>query len=516
MRLLIGEFAHESNTFASTPADRRAFEQRELLHHGALVDAHAGKRTVLGGFLDVARSEGHDIIPSIAASALPSGPITGDVYRHVLETLRASAAGSPRPDAVLLSLHGAMAVEEAAGVPDPEGAIVAALRQVVGRDVPIAAVLDLHSDTTDLLLENADITLAYNEEPHRDAYDRGVEAAGLVSRMARGELRPVSVRDHPPMLLTGTRMATDSGPMHDLHLLRAELEREVGVIDISIHGGFFASDQREAGFSVVCTTNGDRPQAARLARQVADAAWRRRREFLPSMVGLDDALRRAVASDGTTVLVDEADDPAAGGPGDSVILLKALLDAGVERAAVTTIKDEAVARAMADAGEGATLGVRLGGKTDDRHGRPVEASARVVRVHRGPIPADHWSGRSYDVGIVSVLDISGILAVVTEQKVVTENIDILEPLGIDMRALRIVGCKGLGLHIRQALAGKYQHFELVDTAGVTHRDVRKLGRFRHIRRPIWPLDDIADDAYPPRTNRGGTRRVPMTETGGTT
>src|SRR5262249_33149444 len=135
-------------------------------------------------------------------------------------------------------------------------------------------------------------------------------------------------------------------------------------------------------------------------------------------------------------------------------------------------------------------------KADDRHGRPIEATGKVVRISRAPIPSDMWSGRTYAVGIIGVLDIAGILVVVTEQKVVTENIDLLALLGIDMTMLGVVGAKGLGLHIRQALAGKAKAFIHVDAEGVTHRDVRKLG-FRHIRRPIWPLDDLPDDAYPP-------------------
>jgi microcystin degradation protein MlrC len=496
MRLLIGEFSHESNSFAPVPADRESFRERELMYGAAILEAHRGRRTVLGGFIDVAERDGHELVPAIAASALPSGPITEEVYRHVLDKLIAAAEAGGRLDGVALSLHGAMAVEEVAGVLDPEGSIVSALRAKLGPNVPIAVVMDLHSDTTDLLLTNCELTLAYNEEPHRDAYDRGVEAAELIARIANGSLRPVAHREHPPLLFTGTHMATDHGPLRDLHEIRAELEKRPGVIDISIHGGFFASDQPEAGFSVVCTTDGDGDLAKALARELAAEAWRCRHSFLPAMTPIKDAIAEARRQGPTVVLVDEADDPAAGGPGDSTVLLRALLDARVPSGAITTVKDSDVARQMAEAGEGAEIGVRLGAKADDRHGRPIEATGRVVKISRAPIPSDMWSGRTYSVGIIGVLDISGVLAVVTEQKVMTENIDLLELLGIDMTTLDVVGAKGLALHIRQALAGKARAFINVDAEGVTHRDVRKLG-FKRIRRPIWPLDDLPDDAYPP-------------------
>lgn len=501
MHLLIGEFAQESNSFAPIATGLEAFRERELLYGEAIRRSHRGKRTVLGGFLQVAEEEGHDVSPIIAASALPSGPITTEAYRHVLETLLEACRVETRPDVVLLSLHGAMVIEEVSGIDDAEGSVVAAMRRELGPDVVIAVVMDLHSDTTDLLLDNADLTFAYNEEPHRDAYERGIEAARLAVRVRRGELRPTAVRDHPPLLFTGTNMATDSGPMRELHDIRERLERQPGVIDISIHGGFFASDQREAGFSVVCTTDGDKALAARLARIMATEAWTRRQAFLPHMVALDEAVRDALAADGTVVLVDEADDPAAGAPCDSVALVRAMLAAGVDGGAVTTVSDRETTLRMAEAGEGAEIAVRLGEKADRTRGQPLETAGRVVRIHRGPIPADMWSGRSYDVGAVGVLDISGVLVVVTEQKVVTENIDILEPLGFDMRELKVVGCKGLGLHIRQALAGKAQRFVQVDAEGVTHRDVRKMGPYRHIRRPVWPLDELTDDAYPPADAR---------------
>ena len=57
----------------------------------------------------------------------------------------------------------------------------------------------------------------------------------------------------------------------------------------------------------------------------------------------------------------------------------------------------------------------------------------MVRViaQRDPIPMDMWSRRyAYEVGLIGVLDVGGILVVVTERKIVTENIDIFEILGL--------------------------------------------------------------------------------------
>ena len=490
MRFLIGEFAHESNCFSPHATGRERFEEGELNEGEALINHHTGMRTVLGGFIDVALRDGHELVPSIAASTFPSGPVDAEFYAWVRSRMIDAARHAEALDGVLLALHGGMSVTgEGAEALDPEGDIVAALRDVLGPDVPMAVVLDLHSDTTDLLLTNTSLTLAYNEEPHRDAYDRGVEAATLLPAICRGDMAPVAVRHRVPMLLPAINMATDNGPMHELHKLRAELEAGADVIDISIHAGFYGSDQPEAGFSVVCTTDGNEALARDLAERVAEEAWDRREAFLIDLVSPEDAVAQARVATEPIALVDEADDPAGGTPCDGVVIVRAMIDGGIERGGMSAISDADVARAMETAGEGAELTVSLGAKTDDLHGEPIEVTGRVARISREPVPIDNWSGKTVDVGTVGVLDVQGVLIVVTERKLVTENIDIFDILGFDVREMQAVGFKGLTLHVRQALAGKIKTFLPIDGIGITHPDVRKLGPYRHLQRPAWPLDD---------------------------
>ena len=108
---------------------------------------------------------------------------------------------------------------------------------------------------------------------------------------------------------------------------------------------------------------------------------------------------------------------------------------------------------------------------------------------------DHWSGRLYDPGVIAVLDVSGVLVAITERKIVTENIDLFELLGWDVSTMQVVGFKGLGGHIQQIIGPKMQRYIRIDGVGVTHRDVRKVGQYKRINRPIWPLDDVPLSAY---------------------
>jgi len=116
MRVLLAEFAHESNSFATPVTGRDRFEQSELVQGDAVIEAHRGKGTVLGGMIEVLEHHGHQPIPVFAASAPPSGPVDAAFFNGLLADLLC-VAGREKPDTVLLSLHGGMSVSED-GKPD--------------------------------------------------------------------------------------------------------------------------------------------------------------------------------------------------------------------------------------------------------------------------------------------------------------------------------------------------------------------------------------------------------------
>ena len=105
-----------------------------------------------------------------------------------------------------------------------------------------------------------------------------------------------------------------------------------------------------------------------------------------------------------------------------------------------------------------------------------------------PVPKDGWSSRMSHAGLIGVLDVGGILVIVTQRRLVTENIDLFEHLGFDVRTMEAIVFKGITLHVRQALAGKISVFLPVDGVGVTHPDVTRLGPYQRLIRPCWPFD----------------------------
>src|SRR5260370_41473734 len=77
-------------------------------------------------------------------------------------------------DAVYLDRHGAMVTER---VDDGEGEILARVRKVIGKELPLVVSLDLHANVTPEMVEHADALIAYRSYPHVDMADTGRASA---------------------------------------------------------------------------------------------------------------------------------------------------------------------------------------------------------------------------------------------------------------------------------------------------------------------------------------------------
>jgi microcystin degradation protein MlrC len=94
-----------------------------------------------------------------------------------------------------------------------------------------------------------------------------------------------------------------------------------------------------------------------------------------------------------------------------------------------------------------------------------------------------------DVGRIAVLAADGILIPVSELKAGTEAINVFEVLGIDLASLDVIILKGLGNTIKRAYGDIPRGYVEVESEGINHPDLRKIGEYRKLRRPCFPLDD---------------------------
>ncbi len=506
-RIAAAQISHETNVFSATPTGIAEFEASGLFLGPAIVDEMRASNTEFGGFIASAPAEGFDLIPIVAVWATPSGLVTEDAMRHmagILETGLRDALSAGPLDGVLLALHGSMV---SAVDPDGDGYLLERVRAIVGPDVPVVSTLDLHANVSQRMVAAADILVGYDTYPHVDMAERGEEACRLLGRLVRGEARPATAIRKPPMLPTSQRMTTDRMPMRALIDRAHQFEENPRVLAVTISGGFPPADVPEAGVSIIVTTNDDPPLAASLADDLARLAWDLRDGFLGGVTSWDDAsaMIRAMDSDlpgaGPLVLVDIADNPWTGGPGDSAELVRFLLANRAPNAAVAIVRDPDTVAAAVAAGPGATIHVLLGGKTDSLHGPslPVRAYVRALTdgkfVNDGPMMA----GVHVDLGPTAVLSVQSehgdeppVDVLVTTRAETPIDLMIFRAHGIEPTRRRVLGLKGKG-HFRAAFEPISRRVVLVEGPGITGSDLSRLA-FRRLRRPIWPLD--ADAVFP--------------------
>lgn len=273
-----------------------------------------------------------------------------------------------------------------------------------------------------------------------------------------------------------------------LSLAQRERSRP-GVLNISITGGFPYSDVRDAGLCILVTTMNDASMARHIARQIANAAWERREQFRPTLTPVAEAVARVQrAGKFPIVLSDTGDNPGAGAPCDGTVLLAALRAARTRDAVLGVIRDPETVVQACSAGTSGQITVRLGGKTDKRHGAPVVADARVVRITDGVFTntGPMGMGGRTRMGTTALLDIGGISVIVTEQRVQALDLSLFRSVGIEPTAMRAIAVKS-SVHFRAAFAPIAAEIIDVDTPGISNSHLEHFS-FTHVRRPIWPLD----------------------------
>jgi len=505
-RVAAAQIAHETSAFSAVKTDITAFAASGIQLGQDVIETARETNTEFGGFITGAAVEGFDLIPILAVWATPSGLVTTEAIGHLTgllgDGLRRVMSEGPL-DGILLALHGAMVTEVD---DDGDAYVLQTVREIVGPDMPLVATLDLHANISPRMVELADVLIGYDTYPHIDMAERAEEATSVLARLMRGEISPTPALRKPPMLPTSQRMTTGRMPMRALMERAQVIEEDPRVINVTIAGGFPLGDNPDAGFGVVVTTNDDPDLAAELANELAAEAWSLRDGFLGGVASFENAAELIHSLDseeevnmpvsGPLVLVDIADNPWSGGPGDSVELLRFLFAERVEGAAIALVRDPEVVRQAIAAGPGGKIAVSLGGKTDRLHGEPLAVRAHVKLLSDGRYINDGpmMTGLTVDLGPTALLlcePASGLSAPPVEVLVTTRaetpvDLNIFRCHGIEPTRHRVLGLKGKG-HFRAAFEPIARRVVLVEGPGTTGADLSRL-TFRKVRRPIWPLD----------------------------
>ncbi|HEY5633849.1 MAG TPA: M81 family metallopeptidase [Burkholderiaceae bacterium] len=490
-RVLIAGFKHETNTFSRVGADLDAYRARLLLRGAEVAKQLTGTRTEVAGFLDAARRHGWEVATPVVADATPSGPVTAEAFRTIVGEIVAAARDEGPFHGVLLNLHGAMVTELSE---DGEGAILAALREALGSEVPIAATLDLHANVTDAMAELANILISYRTYPHIDQFEVATEAAELLARAMDGAIAPRTVVARGAMIAgVDHGRTTAPGPMLEVQAIAAAMkEANPGILSFSINAGFPPADIAQCGPSAVIVGDGDSPALREAAEKLVGEIWQRRHRQTVRTLSVAEAMRHLAEnppSDRPTVIADFADNPGGGGYGDATALLRALIDANIPGTVFATIHDPQSARACHAAGVGATVALELGGKVDPALGAPIPVRGRVERLTDGRFAFDGpmQKGVRVDMGPTAVLAVGNVRVVLASRRFQALDRQFFLHAGIDPARERVVALKS-AQHFRAAFAPIAGEILVVDAGGgLTSEDLSKFS-YRRVRRPVFPLD----------------------------
>ena len=149
MRLAIGGIFHETNTYADESTGLTGLDRFQIHRGEEIITRNKGNRSQIGGMLAAAERLGIEVVPVLDAQIMPSGTLVREAYDTVKAEFLAGLAAASL-DAVALNLHGAGVAE---GVDDLEADSARAVRALIGPDVPVLAVLDLHGNITPAMAE---------------------------------------------------------------------------------------------------------------------------------------------------------------------------------------------------------------------------------------------------------------------------------------------------------------------------------------------------------------------------
>jgi microcystin degradation protein MlrC len=493
-RIALGGFMLESNGHAPV-CTRAEFEASCWLEGAALAADLASPAprgpAGLSGFIR-AMNAGRPWEPvfTIAATAGASGPVDQAVFDDICARLAARLRAAMPLDGVFLALHGAAT---ATVDRDPDGTMLRIVREIVGPDVPVLATLDLHCNVSWEMVRQADTLCGYITNPHVDMVERGVECAAVMRAMLGG-MRPHMAFVKLPFIPPATSQNTAGGPYADaIAFGQRYLDHEV--MNVSVVSGFSLGDTPKNGLSVMVTTRTDPRRAQQVASEIGTWIWSTRQKWITNLTSLEDATRMALdagrdPSRPSLLFADVADNPGGGGRGNTTWILESFVRAGVEGAVFGIHNDPALAAEAHQRGLGARFLARFNRDETNEFSRPFEAEAVVEALTDGAFIGRRgiYKGRSGTTGPTALLRIGGVrVAVVTLRRQLAEP-QMIETLGVDLRAVRSLVVKSRG-HFRAGFDDIWTPERIieVDVPGLTTVVLTRVP-WREVPRPIYPLD----------------------------
>ena len=485
MRVFTATLATETNTFAPLPTGLSSFRERGYFKAGEHPEAMSFFAGPLWAARERGRALGWQLFEGMVAAAQPSGTTTRLAYETLRDELLADLRASMPVDMVVLGLHGAMVAD---GYQDCEGDLLQRVRAIVGPDVVVGAELDPHHHLSEAMVTQADLLIAYKEYPHTDIKERALELVDLCAAQVLGRVKPVAAVVDCGMIVT---VHTSREPARGFVDRIQALEGRDGILSVSVTHGFPWGDVPDMGTKLLVYSDGqvdpDGARALALARRLADELIGLRAALSPPYPDIDAALDQAMAfAGGPIVISDGADNPGGGAAGDATFMLRRLFERGIRNAALGPLWDPAAVRIAFDAGVGATLALRVGGKTSPLSGDPLDLVCQVKSLQRELVMTG-LSGAPAPMGDSALVECEGVEIALISLRGQAIDTDLFSQLGCDLKAKKLIVVKSSQHFYASYSKIAQQVLYAVAPGSVTH-DLKTLP-YRHVQRPKWPLDE---------------------------
>jgi microcystin degradation protein MlrC len=479
MHLFMACLGTETNTFSSLPTGMQGFKETMLCHGDGTSTGRHPIVEPLRVWRKLGSQKGMRITESLSAFAEPAGTTAQACYEtlrnEILNDLRAALP----VDMVLLSLHGAMIAE---GYLDPEGALVRMIREIVGPDVVIGVEYDLHVHLTEEKTAFADVVVTYKEYPHTDIGTRAYEVFDIAFGKLERKLDPVTATVECPI---NAYLPTNAGAMKDFVELMTETEKQDGILSVSLAHGFPHGDVPYVGAKVVVIADGDDDLARTTAKTLAQELWKIRNHLVPEYLSIEDAIDTGLAfPTGPVVLADTSDNAGCGAPNDSTFILSRLLERGVTDVVTANYWDPVAVRFAMEAGIGARLNLRIGGKSGPESGMPVDLNVTVMGIKADATQT--FNGITVAIGDAVWVQGNGIDIILNSKRFQTGNPDMMTQLGLDPASRKMIFVKSTQ-HFYAGFGPIASKVIYVAGPGGTNPDTRALV-YKNMKRPYWPKE----------------------------
>lgn len=477
-RIAIAGIAIESSTFSPAVTEESGFKTRmgaELLAAYPFLKEDSGTRSRAQWF------------PAFRAQAIPGGIVSKEAYESMVGKILQELKKNLPYDGLFFDIHGAMSV---VGLDDPEGDMIARIREVIGNKTVISTSMDLHGNVSEKLAGHSDLITCYRMAPHEDALDSKKRAVvNLIDRLESGKGKPAFKAWIPvPILLPGEKTSTRIEPGKGLYARVDPETKKKGIIDAAIWIGYAWADEPR-NHAVVMVTGDDQQQVKASAEYLAKSFWdvRQQFEFVAPVAGLKESLDMGLASiNKPFVISDMGDNPTAGGAGDVTWTIHELLkrpefrtEKGPELIYASIPGPELVAKAKLS-GVGSIVEGYAGAAVDNRFAPPVLLKGKVLAIKEG----------DPDAKVEIVVQVGSLKIIVTEKRKPYHYEKDFINLGLNPRKTDILVVK-IGYLVPE-LYDLRGDWIMALTPGGVDQDLERLG-YKRIKRPMFPLDkDMAD------------------------